>query len=210
MAQMSMNKVIHGAFRRDLKRFIDALDRFPAGNQTRAQQLATAWENYDDQLTHHHTGEHEIAWPHLKRIGVSEELLATMDAEHEAMAGALAKARTAISSLARTASADDAVAAKSAMLSLESAMLTHLDHEEAEFESVYLDNLDNEEIKAMGKEFAKVSPSRGGRFFAWLLDGATADEKAAATSNVPGPVLAVISGIWGRGYRKNIAPVWRS
>ncbi len=210
MAKMSMNKVIHGAFRRDLKRFIDALDRFPAGNQTRAQQLATAWENFDDQLTHHHTGEHEIAWPHLKRIGVSEELLATMDAEHDAMAAALAKAGSAISSLARTASADDAAAAKSAMLSLESAMLTHLDHEEAEFESVYLDNADHEEIKAMGKEFAKVSPSRGGRFFTWLLDGATADEKAAATSTVPGPVLAVIGGIWGRGYRKNIAPVWRS
>jgi hemerythrin-like domain-containing protein len=210
MAKMSMNKVIHGAFRRDLKRFIDALDRFPAGNQTRAQQLATAWENYDDQLTHHHTGEHDVAWPHLKRMGVSEVLLATMDAEHEAMVDALAKARTTISSLARTASADDAASAKSAMLTLESAMLTHFDHEEAELEQVYLDNVDHEEMKAMGKKFSQVSPSRGGRFFAWLLDGATADEKAAATSNVPGPVLAVISGIWGRGYRKNIAPVWRS
>lgn len=210
MAQMSMNKVIHGAFRRDLKRFIDALDRFPAGNQTRAHQLATAWENYDDQLTHHHTGEHEIAWPHLKRIGVSEELLATMDAEHDAMADALAKARTSISALARTASADDAAAAKSAMLALESTMLTHLDHEESELEPVYLSNLEHEEMKEMGKKFSRVSPSRGGRFFAWLLDGASADEKAAATSNVPGPVLAIVSGIWGRGYRKNIAPVWRS
>ena len=210
MAQMSMNKVIHGAFRRDLKRFIDALDRFPAGNQTRAQQLATAWENFDDQLTHHHTGEHDVAWPHLRRMGVSEELLATMDAEHDAMAEALANARSAISSLARTASADDAVAAKSSMLALESAMLTHLDHEEAELEPIYLGNLEHEEMKAMGKEFAKVSPSRGGRFFTWLLDGASADEKAAATSTIPGPVLTVVSGIWGRGYRKNIAPVWRS
>ena len=29
MATMSMNKVIHGAFRRDLDRFVDALGAFP-------------------------------------------------------------------------------------------------------------------------------------------------------------------------------------
>ena len=210
MAQMSMNKAIHGAFRRDIKRFIDALGRFPTGNQTRAQQLATAWENYDDQLTHHHTGEHEIAWPHLKAIGVSEELLATMDAEHDTMALALSKANTAMSALARTASADDAAVAKAAMEELQTAMVTHLEHEEAELEPVYLNNVDHEEIKAMGKEFAKVSPSRGGRFFTWLLDGATPDEQATVAGMVPGPVLKIMGGIFGRGYRKNIAPVWRS
>jgi hemerythrin-like domain-containing protein len=209
MAQMSMNKAIHAAFRRDLKRFIDALGKFPAGNRTRAQQLATAWENYDDQLTHHHTGEHEVAWPHLKRIGVSEELLATMDAEHDTMAVALSNTGSAMNALVRTASAEDAAAAKAAMEELQTAMFKHLDHEEAELEPVYLANREHEEMKAMGKEFSKVSPSRGGRFFAWILDGATPDEKAVVTGNVPGPVLAVISGVWGRGYRKNIAPVWR-
>ena len=43
-----MNKAIHGAFRRDLTRFLDALDRFPAGDRRRAEQLATAWANFDD------------------------------------------------------------------------------------------------------------------------------------------------------------------
>ena len=65
-------------------------------------------------------------------------------------------------------------------------------------------------MKAMGKAFAKVSPARGGRFFAWLLDGATPEERAAVTEEVPGPVLTIISGIFGRGYRKNVAPVWKS
>jgi hypothetical protein len=29
------------------------------------------------------------------------------------------------------------------------------------------------------------------------------------TGTVPGPVLSIISGVFGRGYRKNVAPVWR-
>ena len=210
MAEMSMNTAIHAAFRRDLNRFVDALDRFPAGNRTRAAQLSAAWANFDDQLTHHHTGEHEIAWPHLRAMGVSDELLTALDAEHDEMAAALARARSAMGSLASSASAPDAQAAKSAVQDLQAAAVKHLDHEEAELEPVYLSQKDSAEMRAMGKEFAKVSPSRGGRFFAWVTDGATEREKQAVTANVPGPVLAVIGGIFGRGYRKNISPVWRS
>ncbi|MFL6070468.1 MAG: hemerythrin domain-containing protein [Actinomycetes bacterium] len=207
---MSMNTAIHAAFRRDLNRFVDALDRFPAGNRTRAAQLAAAWANFDDQLTHHHKGEHEIAWPHLRALGMSDELLAAMDSEHDEMAAALAKARSAMGALAASASGPDAEAAKSAVITLQAATVKHLDHEEAEFEPVYLSQKNSAEMQAMGKEFAKVSPSRGGRFFAWVTDGATEEEKQTVTGNVPAPVLAVIGGIFGRGYRKNIAPIWRS
>ena len=210
MAEMSMNKAIHAAFRRDLNRFIDALDRFPAGNRTRADQLAAAWANFDDQLTHHHTGEHEIAWPHLRAMGVSDELLTAMDSEHDVMATALAKARSAMGALAASASAHDAEAAKSAIQELQATAVKHLDHEEAELEPIYVSQRDSAEMRAMGKEFAKVSPSRGGRFFAWVTDGASAEEQAVVTGNVPGPVLAIIGGVFGRGYRKNIAPIWRS
>jgi len=65
-------------------------------------------------------------------------------------------------------------------------------------------------MKAMGKQFAKVSPAKGGRFFAWVTDGASPEEMAAITDNVPKPVLAIMSGIFGRGYRRDVAPVWRS
>ena len=65
-------------------------------------------------------------------------------------------------------------------------------------------------VKAMGKAFAKVGPARGGRFFAWLLDGASPEERETVTREVPGPVLAVLTGIFGRGYRKNVAPVWKA
>ena len=70
-----MNKAIHGAFRRDLQRFLTALGAFQDGDTEHAAGLGRAWDNFDDQLTHHHTGEHDIAWPALQSIGVSTELL---------------------------------------------------------------------------------------------------------------------------------------
>jgi cell pole-organizing protein PopZ len=210
MGQMSMNRAIHGAFRRDLDRFISALGTFRPGDVTRARQLRTAWENFDDQLTHHHEGEHTIAWPALQAVGVSPTLLATMDAEHESMAASLAETRTAIGALTQTAGAEESTAALTAFQKLKAVTVAHLDHEEAEIEDVYLAKRDTPEMKAMGRAFGKVSPARGGRFFAWLLDGASPDERQAVTREVPAPVVAVIGGIFGRGYRRNVAPVWKT
>ena len=210
MTEMSMNKAIHGAFRRDLKRFIAALSSFTAGDDARANQLAVAWANFDDQLTHHHTGEHTIAWPALESIGVSRELLTTMDAEHDQMSAALKTAREAIVALEGSASEADAKSAHLAMTSLQDVAVNHLDHEESELEALYLSKRETPEMKAMGKAFGKVSPARGGRFFAWVMDGASPDEQAAVTREVPGPVLTIIGGVFGRGYRKNIAPIWKS
>lgn len=204
-----MNKAIHAAFRRDLGRFIDALGRFPAGNRQRAEQLATAWANFDAQLTNHHEGEHEIAWPALEAVGVSHDLLTQMDAEHETMATALAGARTAMGALRGSASAEDAATALTAMQELQRVTVVHLDHEEAEIEPIYQQNKDSAPIKAMGREFAKVGPVQGGTFFAWALDGAGPEESRAITGTVPKPVLVIVSGVFGRGYRKSVAPVWR-
>jgi hypothetical protein len=210
MVEMSMNRAIHAAFRRDLGRFVDALGTFPVGDRQRAEQLATAWANLDAQLVRHHEGEHEIAWPALEAVGVSHELLTQMDAEHDTMAAALTETRGAIAALRRTASAEDAAAALTAMTELQRVTVQHLDHEESEIEPVYLEKKDTAEIKAMGRQFAKVGPTEGGTFFAWVLDGAGPEESAAITGSVPKPVLTVITGIFGRNYRKSVAPVWRS
>jgi hypothetical protein len=211
MATMSMNKAIHGAFRRDLARFETALQRFPAGNAGRARDLVRAWDNFDHQLVRHHTGEHEIAWPHLQRLGLSRDLLDRMDAEHYLMAAALAEARTAVRALPGSPTAGTAETALAKVRHLRDTAVQHLDHEEGEIEQFYLDHEDSAEMKAMGKAFAKEGGvSEGGRFFEWILDGATPAERAAVTHGIPGPVLKVLTGVFGRGYRKEVAPVWRS
>jgi hypothetical protein len=43
MAEMSMNRVIHGAVRRDLDRFTNALSALDGGDERRVEQVSAAW-----------------------------------------------------------------------------------------------------------------------------------------------------------------------
>ncbi len=208
MTVMSMNKVIHGAFRRDLDRFIDALTRFRPGDTQRAAGLVRAWDNFDKQLVDHHEGEHEIAWPALEAVGVTPATIAEMDAEHATMSLALVQARGAVHGLLPETTEEVREVALHAVEHLREVTVRHLDHEEAAMESTYLEHEEDPAIKEMGRKFARVSPVRGGIFFAWILDGCTPDERAALGSTIPAPVLAVLTRVFGRSYTKNVAPVW--
>ncbi len=207
MATMSMNKAIHGAFRRDLDRFVTALSTFTPRDTRRADQLARAWENFDRQLTDHHEGEHAIAWPALEQVGVSREVLAEMDAEHAAMAAALDGARTAMTALQAQPGQEQADTALACLQRLREVTTDHLDHEEREIEPVFLAHEDSAPIREMGRQFARVGPVRGGRFFAWVSDGAGPEEMAAIEENVPPAVMAVMKNVFGRRYRR-VARTW--
>jgi hypothetical protein len=210
MATMSMNKVIHGAIRRDLDRFEGALTTFKAGDSERARQLGVAWENFDRQLTDHHEGEHEIAWPALEKVGVTREMLDQMDAEHATMADALANSRSAMAALVSNPQSGEAESALMAIRRLKDVTVTHLDHEEREIEPIYLEQHDSPPIKEMGKQFAKAGPSKAGPFMAWIADDPSPEMQQGLRENVPRPVVAVMAGVFGRSYRKNVAPVWKA
>ena len=207
---MSMNKVIHAAFRRDLDRFLSALSRFRDGDAARAEQLGRAWDNFDFQLTKHHEGEHEIAWPALTQVGVAQQMIDQMDAEHEVMAERLSAARASMTALRAAPTAANAQTARTAMDELKTVTNEHLDHEERELEPVYQAKKDDPAIKEMGKKFSKVGPKEGGVFFAWLTDGVSPEAQASINASIPAPVRAIVSGLFGRSYKKEIAPVWRS
>jgi hemerythrin-like domain-containing protein len=210
MATMSMNRVIHGAIRRDLERFEGALTTFKVGDGERAKQLGVAWENFDTQLKDHHEGEHEIAWPALQQVGVTREMLEQMDAEHATMAQALGTARSAMAALVSNPGADESEAALTAVKRLRDVTVTHLDHEEEQIEPVYLEQHDSPAMKDMGKQFAKAGPSKTGPFMAWITDGTTPEMQQGLKENVPRPVVTVMAGLFGRSYRKNVAPVWKA
>jgi len=210
MAEMSMNRVIHGAFRRDLRRFEESLAALADGDAGRAEQLWTAWVNFDDQLTRHHVGEHDIAWPTLRQLGLSEDLITQWDAEHDRMAEALRAADEAMRTLRGSPSGANVQAARDAVAELRAVAGEHLDHEEADLEPFYLAKKDTPELKAMGRKFGQMRPSAAGTFFAWLQDGATSEEAANLRQNVPGPVVAILGGVFGRTYRSRVAPVWRA
>ena len=208
---MSMNKVIHGAIRRDLRRFTDALGTFRDGDRDRATALHRAWENFDQQLTHHHESEHEIGWPAMREIGFDSAKLDVFDEEHERMAAALAETRGVMERFASSASRTDADAAAAAMARLQEVTVTHLDHEEREVEPVFAEHAGSPVLKEMSKKFSRsLSPGAAGVYMAWLLDGAPAEESTALRSNIPAPVLAVFTKLLGRRYAREIAPVWSS
>ena len=83
------------------------------------------------------------------------------------------------------------------------------DHEETVTESALAAHEGHAAIKEMGRKFSsRAGPAKAGNFFAWMQDGATAEEQSALKASVPGPVLAILAGLFGRRYRKEIAPVW--
>lgn len=204
-----MNKVIHCAVRRDLDRFRLALDAFTDGDLDRAGALHRAWVNFSAQLTEHHQGEHEISWPAMRAIGIDQVTIDSFDSEHATMAADLAAAGAAMSTLRGTADRAHADMAAVAMARLQTTTVSHLDHEEQATESILIRHEGDPVIKEMGRKFSRrTGPAKAGVFFAWVQDGATPEERAALLKSVPGPVLAIIGGLFGRRYRKDVAPVW--
>ena len=88
--------------------------------------------------------------------------------------------------------------------------VTHLDNEEAISEPLFAEHHDHPAIKEMGKKFGRDQSLRSwpARSSPGCQDGASAEEMAALKGSVPGPVLAIIAGLFGRRYHKEIAPVW--
>jgi hypothetical protein len=44
---------------------------------------------------------------------------------------------------------------------------------------------------------------------AWMDDGAGARERASLRATIPAPVVAILTKLVARRYRREVAPVWR-
>ncbi len=204
----TMNTVIHAAVRRDLRRFDQALAQFPAGSQPRADQLLTAWRNFDLQLHHHHTDEETIFWPAARSLGADEAMLAGLEGEHADMLTALDAAGEAMQALNATPTADEAAAARTAVAHLNGVVGDHLTHEERDLEPLLVAQRESPPLKAAVKSVRKAHKGNAGTFFAWLLDGAAAEDVRGLRQQIPAPVLFVISRLAGRHYLRTVAPAW--
>lgn len=210
MSQMTMNRAIHAAVRRDLDRLEGALRVVADGDRARVAELERGWENLHRELVHHHEQEDELIWPVLEQLGVDHALLAEMESEHGAMRTALELTGEHMTRLGRTAGSEDALAAADSIVDTRQVVERHLAHEEQELEPQMLQHLESPEWKAVEKKLRSGGPVRGGWFFAWLLDGASPEVGAYLRSNVPAPVVLLLSRGFGIGYQRKIAPVWRT
>jgi len=206
---MSMNRVIHGAVRRDLARLTAALAGVADGDRTRAQELQRAFANLHGQLVQHHEGEDDHVFPWLADNGADPDLLGAMESEHAAMSAALADSRDAMATYARTGSATDAATARAALERTTEVVERHLRHEEDELEPVLAPRLDSPGWKAVEKKLRRQPPAVTGRFFAWVTDGMGHAERAYFRATVPPPVTYVLAHTAGRSYYRDVAPVWQ-
>jgi hemerythrin-like domain-containing protein len=206
---LTMNRVIHGAVRRDLDRLSAALDGLPDGDRNRARALDRAFANLRAQLTQHHEGEDAYVFPMLASVGVDPELIQSMEGEHQAMSAALADTTAAMGALALTGSAADAATARASVLRTRDVVNGHLGHEEDELEPRLIPHLDSPEWKAVEKKLSRQPPGVAGRFFAWLTDGMSDEHRAYLKSTVPTPVVVILARTFGRAYYREVAPVWQ-
>jgi len=207
---LTMNRVIHAAVRRDLDRLSAALGEMRDGDTARAQALDRAYENLHTELTHHHEGEDAYIWPMLAKVGVDQSLLDAMESEHHAMAQALAQTADAMTTVARSGSAADAAAARASVLRTREVVERHLQHEENELEPQLLAHVESPEWKAVEKKLSRQPLGIAGRFFAWLTDGMSDENRAFLKKTVPTPVVTLLAKTFGRRYYKDVAPTWRS
>lgn len=207
--QLTMNRLIHAAVRRDLDRLFASLQTFPDGDTARARDLDRAYVNLRRELTHHHQGEDTHIWPMLAGAGVDPRLLQEMESEHAEMAEALSETGAAMTRLATTGSGVAAATARESVVRTRGVVERHLAHEEQELEPQLHPLLETPEWKAVEKKLSQQRPSVAGPFFAWVTDGMSQDHRAFLRTLIPAPVVTVLVTLFGRRYNRDIAPIWR-
>ena len=204
-----MNQIIHAAVRRDVARTERALRGMRDGDAERARQIQTAWRNLVRELTHHHEAEDEHLWPFLRSRGVELSLLETMEAEHVAMRTALGSVSSSIEVLVAAPTSTNATAAADEVSRAETVINGHLEHEERDVEAPLGDLEDDPEFKELAKKLRPASVVDAANALAWMQDGAGERERTALRSNIPGPVVTILTALLGRRYKREVAPVWR-
>lgn len=207
--QLTMNRLIHAAVRRDLDRLSASLQTFPDGDTARARDLDRAYVNLRRELTQHHEGEDTHIFPMLAGAGVDGRLLGEMESEHHAMSEALSETGAAMTSLAMNGSASAAATARASVVRTQGVVERHLAHEEQELEPQLHPLTETPEWKVVEKKLSRQPPSVAGPFFAWLTDGMNDAHRAFLRTLIPAPVVTLLAKVFGRRYNRDIARVWR-
>ncbi|MDH2413458.1 hemerythrin domain-containing protein [Nocardioides sp. CER19] len=102
---MTMMYLMHHAFRRDLRRFDEAVAATPVDDRSTWQALAERWDRFFVILHHHHTGEDAGIWPFLLDRADAEERghLEAMEEEHSHIDPLLTSVATGFEALGRGA-----------------------------------------------------------------------------------------------------------
>ena len=197
-ADLTIMLAAHDALRRDLTRLAKAAAFADLPDPARRAAVTVGWETFKRQLHLHHTAEDAIIWPTLRdRLSRSQQALSVLDSmesEHSAIDPLLASVDHAFAHPqdGRLGDVTDALA---------STILAHLAHEERDALPLIGVGLTASEWRSAGFRIARKNGlSAGGEMFAWLNDGAAADQAAAVLKTLPPPVRLVYRSVWRPRY----------
>ena len=193
-ADLTIMIAAHDAFRRDLERLARAAAFADLADPRRRGSVRAGWETFKRQLHMHHTAEDDIIWPAMRdRLAHSAQarsVLDAMESEHELIDPLLATVDYAFDNPENRQIADAADA-------LASALHQHLVHEERDALPLIGVALTAAEWRGVGLKMARKNGlSAASEMFAWMTDGAPADQAAAAVRTLPPPVRLIYRAVW--------------
>jgi hemerythrin-like domain-containing protein len=209
-ADTRMMGIVHQALRRDLLRAQGVLEGNPPPQPEQLHAIAKHLKWMMSFLHAHHRSEDEGLYPLVReRDLAAAELLDAMDAEHRAVAAAIAEVEAAamFESVNGDGRSERLIAAVAA---LSDVLLPHLEREENETmpvvssvvtESEWRDLEDRYNLK--GKSFGEL-----GLEGHWLIDDASAEDRQRVVGLVPPvPRFILLHGL-ARSYRRRAAACW--
>ena len=204
--------VMHHALRRDLSRFVAAVENTPISEQAVWTALEERWLRLADVLHHHHSAEDDELWPllqqHAERAGAEEDLstLADMEAEHERLDAALTAGREAFAAMSGHPCADHRNALEIRLSAAREALLEHLAHEERQALPMLQRTLSEQENRAFEKAVEKRYPLRMVPFLLpWAMDEVPDEARDRLLETTPpgyGLLLRLLRRRYERGERR--------
>lgn len=181
-------------FHRIFREALDAVPRLvgaaPADDNDRADLVGSYYANVLELLHAHHEAEDLTIYPLMvERLPQHVDVISRVNAEHEAVLGALGAAEQAVADWRADPSSDSRDAAVAALDALGPTLLEHLDHEEAEVVPLIA-------LCINVAEWGEMSATAFQRFSGdkvWLVIGLIqeqmlAEENATMEANMPPPV----------------------
>lgn len=199
--------VVHRIFRRESGLMPGIVRAVAPGDTARAAFVAEGIRDYLDGLHNHHTAEDELIWPLLlARVDLEQELVLRMEAQHETVAAALARAGELLPAWEATADPASRDALADALAAHREPLLAHLQEEETRILPVIEEYLTVAEWRALG-ERARAHTPKNKQFLMLgaLLEEATPAETAELLAPVPAPIRLLWRVVGRRSYARRMA-----
>jgi hemerythrin-like domain-containing protein len=197
--------IVHRLFRREFRLLPVLVRSVPAGEKDRAAVVAGHADDMTYTLHHHHTAEDLLLWPKLlARVQPRAELVQRMQAQHERVAGLLARVDVLTAQWRQSADPATREELANVLAQASAALDEHLGDEENEILPLVAEHItvpEWDELTAYGK---KVLPKNSKAFvyLGLIFEETTATERDTLLRSLPLPLRWAWRLIGDRIYRR--------